>query len=207
MRLFILIIAVLSASSVWAEKAGFYIGAGITSSNYMSPDDDDFNDIFEDEKTTGWRGEFGYIWDLGKPGGFHLGIAGAYDNFGKAEIEENFGYEYARASFEAQALSVMVVIEQELASWVDFVFKAGPASVNYDIGASYQFYYPVGGYYGDSDSQSETELGGTMIIGFTFFPTDFLAIELARQGMAYIESDSDDRYGAGTWSASLQYRF
>ncbi len=210
MKRIVIALLILASGTAWADKAGFYLGVGITSSTYSSPDDDDFTDIFEDERSSGWRGELGYIWDLGKPGGFHLGVAGTYDNFGEVTREEHFGVEYAKVSFEAQAFSVLVVIEQELASWADFVFKVGPASVNYEFEASYLIFdpsFPFGPY--GSESDSSTEIGGTMILGFTFFPTDFLAIELARQGTAFVDSqyDENNAYAAGTWSASLQYRF
>ncbi len=124
----------LLVGPVLADKAGPYVGLGVTSNVYGSSGDDDFDSLFEDERVTGWRLEGGYIWDLGKPGGFHLGVVGAYNDFGKATIEEYYcSVCKAELSVQAQALSVLLVIEQEIASWVDFVFKVGPSAVAYDV--------------------------------------------------------------------------
>ena len=191
----------LLAGPVLADKAGPYVSLGVTSNVYGSVDDDDFDSLFEDERVTGWRLEGGYIWDLGKPGGFHLGVVGAYNDFGKATIEEYYcSVCRVELSVQAQALSVLLVIEQEIASWVDFVFKVGPAAVDYEI--------ELTGYY--QDSESSTEPGVTAVIGFTFFPTEFLAIELASQGTAFVYDyayGGDEVYTASSLSLSLQYRF
>ena len=191
----------LLAGPVLADKAGPYVGLGVTSNVYGSVDDDDFDSLFEDERVTGWRLEGGYIWDLGKPGGFHLGVVGAYNDFGKATIEEYYcSVCREELSVQAQALSVLLVIEQEIASWVDFVFKVGPAAVDYEI--------ELTGYY--RGSESSTEPGVTAVIGFTFFPTEFLAIELASQGTAFVYDyayGGDEVYTASSLSLSLQYRF
>jgi opacity protein-like surface antigen len=206
MRLLIVLLGVLSVTSAWADKDGFYLGAGISSNIYSSSDDDDFNDVFEDERSIGGRLEFGHLWDVAQPGGLHIGVAATYDSFGEVErAEKRFG-EYARVSFDAQAFSVLFVIEQELVSWVDIVFKIGPSSVNTKMAGNIG-YNTASGYYVFSDSESQTEIGGTAIIGLTFFPTNYLAIELARQGTVYVDSDTDDACGAGSWSISLQYRF
>ena len=48
------------------------------------------------------------------------------------------------------------------------------------------------------------------MIGFTFFPTEFLAIELASQGTAFVYDyayGGDEVYTASSLSLSLQYRF
>jgi hypothetical protein len=212
MRHFIIALLILSSCSAWAEKAGLYIGAGISASNYSSPDNDEFKDAFEDERTNGWRAELGYIWDLGKPGGFHMGVAGTYDDFGKAKGDtqyfDAFGPRTLSGEVEARALSVLLVIEQEIVKWVDFVFKIGPAFVDYDRDAT-DTWYSGGTEIKEPLSESSSEVGASMALGFTFFPTDYLAIEVARQGMAFVTSDSDedDAITAGTWSASLQYRF
>ena len=191
----------LLAGPVLADKAGPYVGLGVTSNVYGSVDDDDFDSLFEDERVTGWRLEGGYIWDLGKPGGVHLGVVGAYNDFGTATIEEYYcSVCREELSVQAQALSVLLVIEQEIASWVDFVFKVGPAAVDYEI--------ELTGYY--RGSESSTEPGGTAVIGFTFFPTEFLAIELASQGTAFVYDyayGGDEVYTASSLSLSLQYRF
>ena len=196
----------LLAGPVLADKAGPYVSLGVTSNVYGSVDDDDFDSLFEDERVTGWRLEGGYIWDLGKPGGFHLGVVGAYNDFGKATIEEYYcSVCREELSVQAQALSVLLVIEQEIASWVDFVFKVGPSAVAYDV--DWTDYY-IGGYY--QDSESSTEPGVTAVIGFTFFPTEFLAIELASQGTAFVYDyayGGDEVYTASSLSLSLQYRF
>lgn len=205
-------ILLLVSVNAYSDKAGLYIGAGLTSTVFSSTDDDDFKDLFEDERATGWRAEIGYIWDLGKPGGFHLGVAGTYDNTGKAERKESIPGVSATASVEATAVAVQLVIEQEMASWADFIFKVGPTSINYKVKGSAECYlsscYPYYGRY--SDSVSETKPGATMSIGVAFFPADFLAIELARQGTAFVYDNDfgeDYTYTAGTWSLSLQYRF
>jgi len=196
----------LLVGPVLADKAGPYVSLGVTSNVYGSVDDDDFDSLFEDERVTGWRLEGGYIWDLGKPGGFHLGVVGAYNDFGKATI----GDYWAELSVQAQALSVLLVIEQEIAPWVDFVFKVGPAAVRYEVDYEYwnYAYYPYGPYL--QYSESSTEPGATAVIGFTFFPTEFLAIELASQGTAFVydyASGGDEVYTASSLSLSLQYRF
>ena len=83
---------------------------------------------------------------------------------------------------------------------MDFVFKVGPAAVDYEI--------ELTGYY--RGSESSTEPGATAVIGFTFFPTEFLAIELASQGTAFVldyDYEDDEVYTVSSLSLSLQYRF
>lgn len=203
MRHAIWIVLILASNMVWAEKAGLYLGAGVTTNTYKSQNDY-FDDRVEDERATGWKVELGYIWDLGKPGGFHLGVAATYNDFGTIKAGENNPYSYyypdTEIKFDANAFAVMVVLEQEIASWVDFVFKIGPASVDYQIEEP---------GYGYNKKDSATELGAQAVIAFVFFPTDYLAIELASQGTSFVDSDSynDDVYSASTLSLALQYRF
>ena len=190
------------AAPAWAEKAGPYIGVGITSNVYRSSDSD-INEVFESEGTTGWRLEGGHIWDLGKPGGFHLGVVGAYNNFGQATATGELEYFTFNADVEAQAISALFVIEQEIVRWVDFVFKIGPAFVDYELrDTGYDYFY--GPY---SNNYSNTAMGTTAVIGFTFFPTQFLAIELASQGTAFLDSEvTDDVFAISSLSLSIQYR-
>ena len=63
-----------------------------------------------------------------------------------------------------------------------FLALSFPAVVDFEAEETWTLRDPLapGGFYRESFSDSDSEVGGTMVIGFTFFPTDYLAIELAR---------------------------
>ena len=216
---FITLIFLVAAGSLapaaHASKDGIYVGIGITTTSYRGNSSDSFVRVVEDERVTGWRGEVGYIWDLGKTGGFQMGVAGTFNDFGKVSNTEQDGPNTTDVSLDASALSVYFVIEQEMATWVDFVFKVGPSLINYEATSCCT---AIGGR--DIVDQRETRIGGTGIIGFTFFPTQHIGIELAAQVTSWLTGDLrnieteddfydyiDSRVAARTLSASFQYRF
>lgn len=205
-RIFSVVLLLVVSNVVWADKAGFYLGLGTQVSSFTS-DNDFLDDTFGKESASGWRGEFGYIWDVGREGGLHMGIAGAYDDFGTMKGDGDvivyypgIGWLPGQEEFElsGEALSVYFVLEQEIASWVDFVFKVGPSVVQSDVKGANQ---------DDSDTQAGLGLG----IAFTFFPVPNFGIELASQGHAYVDdsegSSDNDVSAVGTYSLTLQYRF
>ena len=213
MRFGVVLLLSFVVSSASADKAGLYAGLGLLRGGYADSVSR-VNDAFEGEAANGWRAEVGYIWDIGKPGGFHLGLSGAYDNFGKLKGQTNpyFSIPAQDLELEGQAFSVYFVGEQQLARWCHFVFKVGPTIVSSDLESS-----AVSSPFSSSDS--ETDAGVGAVIAFTFFPIEQLAIELANQGHVYIyESDRTNTYnyydntdydgaGFGNLSLSLQYRF
>ena len=49
---------------------------------------------------------------------------------------------------------------------------------------------------------------GAAYIGFVFFPTEYIGIEVAAQNTGFVETDDDDNiYNVSSLSASVQYRF
>jgi hypothetical protein len=76
------------------------------------------------------------------------------------------------------------VIEQEIARWVDFVGKAGMGAANYD-------------YNDDLGLDiSSTEPSFSAALGFVFFPTDYLGIELLAEMVSFdYEYRGCDYYG------------
>ena len=198
-----------------ASKEGIYVGVGITSTSYHGDSSDSFVRAVDDERVTGGRAEVGYVWDLGKPGGFHLGVVGAYDGLGKVSGSTDNGINTVDVSLDASALSVYFLIEQEIASWVDFVFKVGPSLVDYRVKSCCSAISNK-----TIIDDKETKGASAVVIGFTFFPTENIGIELAGQAISWFTGDfrdvedSDTFYDyvdslvtARTLSASVQYRF
>jgi hypothetical protein len=215
MRFGVVLLLSFVVSSAWADKAGLYAGLGVLRGGYADSIVR-IDDAFEDETSNGWRAEVGYIWDIGKPGGFHMGVSGAYDDFGKLKGRTNpfFNIPAMDLEIEGRAFSVYFVGEQQLARWCHFVFKVGPTVVSTDLESSI-----VTSSRSSSDGQTDTGVGA--VIAFTFFPMEQLAIELASQGHVYVyESDRTntnssyyydntdyDGAGFGNLALSLQYRF
>lgn len=202
-RHLLLLMLLLQPLSLMADKPGLYLGAGISLSTYRVVSTQ-LDISFEGETTTGWRAEAGYIWDTGKPGGFHLGIAGIYDDLGSISLEDDsFTISSGVFNYHTKLISVVFVMEQEIAYWVDFIFKVGPAYGYYDSRES--------GLWLSGDPFDYRESGGglghSIHCGFIFFPTPKFAIELSGQG-AYFIADGDlyDAHGAASLVATLQYR-
>lgn len=202
------------ASTAHAAKDGWYAGIGISTNAYRSNDSSSFVRVVEDEQTTGWRAEFGHIWDLGKAGGFQIGVAGAYDDLGKVSASEQNGDRNTDVSIEASALTAYFVIDQEIASWVDFVFKVGPSVIDYEAESCCTLTNTA------QIDDRKTRVGGAAAIAFVFFPTQNIGIELSAQAFSWYTGnlseveDEDDFYNyldsrvaARSLSASLQYRF
>ena len=205
----------VAAPGAHASKEGIYLGVGISTTTYRGNSSDSFVRAVDDERVTGWRGEMGYVWDLGKPGGFHLGVTGAIDRLGEVSGEGQDGPNSVDVSLDATAFTVYFLIEQEIARWVDFVFKVGPSLVDYEVQSCCK---AIGN--DDIIDEKETRFGGAAVIGFTFFPTENIGIELAAQAISWYTGDFrdvededtfydylDSRVAARTLSASFQYRF
>ena len=73
----VILLGALLAQPVSADKDGFFVGAGVSLNSFRGLSDDAFFDVIEDERSLGWRAEFGFIWDIGRTGGFQLGASGA----------------------------------------------------------------------------------------------------------------------------------
>ena len=193
--------ALLPATLAAADKQGFYIGAGISRATYRISTDLDTD--LRGSRVTGGRVEAGYIWDVGRAGGFRLGVAGTYDRWGEAEETSAEYGGTVRERFRAQLVAVNCVLQQEIAPWVDFVFKVGPGYGSFDAEAE----YPVSTDPPEADSGDG--LGGSYIAGFDFFPAQHLALEIAAQ-VNWFTPRGDyllDAEAVAALSASLQYRF
>ena len=187
-----------------ADKAGFYLGAGVSVATYRISTN--LESSFESSRTQGWRTEAGYIWDVGRSGGFHLGVAGTFDQWG--EIEESganaFGGEWT-ARVQARVVAITVVLEQEIAQWVDFVFKTGPSYGYISLEETYS-YDPS--FPSQTHRDSGEGVGGEYIAGFAFFPANHFAVELAAQGNWFVHNEGYfEATAVGALSLSLQYRF
>jgi hypothetical protein len=135
-----------------------------------------------------------------------LGVAGTFDQW--SEIEESGAYASGAewtARVQARVAAVTVVLEQEITPWVDFVFKTGPSYGYISLEETYS-YDPA--FPSETRSDSGEGVGGEYIAGFTFFPADHFAVELAAQGNWFVHSEGYfDATAVGALSLSLQYRF
>lgn len=206
-----------------------HLGAGITSNQYQFPRSHNPYYVFDDDRTTAWRAEVGYLWDPGKSGGFHLGLAGVYNDLGELK-QNNAGtshypgdgnipgftdYYDIQFKYSAQTFGVLLVVEQEITRWMDFVFKIGPAYLQYELKTDSTVYTEYTDlseprdYSHDWKSDSE-EYGALAQIGLTFFPIEQLGLELAMQTIGW-QTDrypgANDWYYVNTLSLSAQYRF
>jgi opacity protein-like surface antigen len=221
-RKFGLILLATLATGAQASKDGLYLGIGLTSTTYRSNASGSFVRVIDDQRVSGWRGEAGYIWDIGKPGGFQLGVAGAYDDLGRASDTGEFQGDTTDVRLEASTWTAYFVIDQEIESWVDFIFKVGPSLVDYDVNVCCS-------EDGSNLDKRQVKPGFTSAAGFAFFPTQNIAIEVAGQFTTWLTGDRDDfrdvdfedneeikeaildfldsRVTSLTWTASFQYRF
>jgi len=210
MRIPATIVLAIAATSAWASKDGMYVAAGLSTNSYRGNDSDSFVRIVDDERATGFRLEIGHIWDLGKPGGFQLGVAGAFDRFGAVSNSKSG----TSVDLEASALTAYFVIDQVLTEWLDFTFKVGPSGVSYQAEAC------CNALGGDIVDERKSRFGTSAVIGLVFFPTQNIGIELAAQATSWFTGDlrdiedEDDFYDyldtrvvARSLSASVQYRF
>lgn len=180
-----------TTSGVNASEPGLYMGLGVSSNTYNSNENTVYSNLLEDERSTGWRAEIGHIWEIGKPGGTQLGVSGAYNSFGKVsnsgavDITEGFRRQ-GEASLEANAFSAYFVLQQVLAPWVDFTFKVGPSIVGYEAEMC------CNRFGNDLIDEKKTRFGASAVIGFTFYPTQHFAIELAGQSFAWLDEVTTD---------------
>ncbi|MDH4050560.1 MAG: hypothetical protein OEU93_03220 [Rubrivivax sp.] len=196
-------LAMWPAMPTAADKQGFYIGAGISAATYRISTDLDSG--MKGSRVAGGRLEAGHVWDVGRAGGFRLGVAVAYDHWGEAEDTRVDYHGTVRETFRARFVAVNCVLQQEIAPWVDFVFKAGPGFGSFD--ARREYLEPVHPY--PPESSSGEGLGGSYIAGFDFFPVPHLVLEIAGQVNWFTPGGSYflDAVGVAALSGSLQYRF
>lgn len=219
----------LASNLAWAGKPGLYLGAGITTNQYQFPSNHNPVFAFDDEWQTGWRAELGYIWDLGKAGGFQLGVAGTYNDLTKAENSRTWNasvppdgdfpgftiFGESKTTFDAQAFGVLLVIQQELLAWMDLAFKIGPAYVQSTLTEQSNAVSIINGetepnLLPGSYRKKADEWGGLAQLGLIFYPMEQLGIEVAVQNIGWQQSDiydTDDWYHSNTLSLSAQYRF
>lgn len=157
--------------------------------------------IPEDNDMTGYGAFVGYIWDVGKEGGFLLGTKLKYESLGAVEAEERRLYsrvvngqrEYLVTTEDVsetiQSGSAMFVGEQNLGKYVKFFFAVGLGATDGDFGVSEE-------------------------IGFNFrMGPSPVWLSLAYHGYAWVrESESyyDDDYLTSSYrsvAASLNFRF
>lgn len=189
----LLSLAIITSPALAAKDGGF-VGIGIGSTEFRS-DDSQVDDSFKGERKTSWRLEGGYIWDIGKPGGFMLGVAGAYDNFGSIKVDDD-DLPNVDWKVESSAITAYFVGQQEIAEWVDFSFKIGPSIIYNKLEVN------ISNWSGDGDG---TYGGVGSMIGFTFYPSEQFAIELASHSVAFV--DNSDVFMFRTLGVNLQYRF
>lgn len=195
-----LVLMLMSVSTFAANdvsRQGFYVGLGYGMSFYDSSEDEVFSDVIGGNAAHGWQLEGGYMWDIGRTGGWHLGVEGMYANRGP--LGETAGGS-SKFDFDVDVLAAMFVTDYEIASWVDLLLKVGVASVTYDAEAT--VYYP----YVYNYSESDTSAGAIYSVGFAFYPTQRISVELAQQGMGFTSTD-DTAYTSSTTSVSLRYQF
>ena len=198
-------VLVAACPLAFADRAGWYIGAGVSVAEFQLAHQD-LRSSFRGTRTNGWRVEGGYLWDPGRAGGFHLGVQATFDDW--AAVEKSG--EYVEGSHwddrvKIHAATVQVMLEQELVSWLDFVFRAGPSYALVDVSVSRT---PAGGLQGYSDEADIGSLGARLSIGLLFFPLQRLSIELAAEGSGYLVSGGFfNTLSLGALSTSLQYRF
>ena len=214
MRIVSSLILLALCQPAMAAKDGMYLAIGISGSSYVNHSGDSFLRVVDGERAGGWRAEIGHIWDLGKAGGFQLGVAGAFDHFGEVSDSGRFGDETGEVELDARALSAYFVIDQELTRWLDFMFKIGPAGIEYQARAC------CTAQGRDIVDERKSRLGASSVIGLVFFPAEHIGIELAAQATAWYTGDLrdveteddlydylDTRVAARSLSASFQYRF
>lgn len=156
----------------------------------------------EDNKQTGYGAFVGYIWDVGKEGGFMLGLKGKYENLGDVDSTEyqlfyrivDGDRQYLVTSEEAsetlQSGSVLFTGEQNIGRYVKFYFSVGPAVT-------------------DGDPSAAQEVG----FNFRMGPSP-VWLSLAYHGYAWIRED-DNPYTSNEYTtnyyraaaASLNFRF
>ena len=208
------VLLITMTMAVQASKEGMYVGLGVSSTAYRSNASDSFISVVDDQRVTGWQGEVGHIWDLGKPGGFQMGVSGVYNRLGEVSDSERRGDSLQAVSFDASALTAYLVIQQVLAPWVDFVFKVGPSLVDYEAQVCCE---ELGE---QSVDERKTRFGGGAAVAFTFYPTESIGIEIGGQFISWYTGDLrdieeeddlydflDSRVSARTITAALQYRF
>jgi len=71
----------------------------------------------------------GYIWDVGKQGGFHLGLKGKYSDLGTLD-REVWRNGWAKDDEDYQGGALLFVGEQDIGRFVKFWFAIGPGVVN-----------------------------------------------------------------------------
>ena len=198
----VLLLPALPLTEASAEAAGWYLGGGVSVATYRVSTRLDSD--LAGSRTFGWRLEGGHTWDPGRSRGFQLGIAATFDQWNETEqTNEVSGRGELTSKASIRALSISFLLQQEVAKWVDFVFKIGPTYggleaeefVRYSDGSNYQ------------DEFSREGWGGQYVAGLLFFlPRDF-AIEVAAQGNWFLLDGYFDAAAVGALSTSVQYRF
>jgi hypothetical protein len=201
--LLLLTISIFQFSSASAdEKAGWFLGAGISLATYRADVGNELSLV--GSWTPGWRLEAGYIWDVGSAGGFHLGIVGNYDDFLASTVKGEVWTGRAELQFESDMFALSVLLEQEIARWIDFVFRIGPGYGTYTFDESYsEQHHPLSPY-----SETSSGTGWVYQLGLAFFPGANIAVETNLFANWVISSDHVlDAWAVAGVVTTLQYRF
>jgi len=203
MRIHYLAAMTLALTASWSvhaavDRSGGYLGIGLSLAAFET--DSLYTTIeLSSESVTGWRLEGGYIWDVGYPGGFRLGVAAGYDNWGEARGTQEDYFRREVLQFKAESLAINLVLSQAISKSVDFLFKLGPAYVNYDFEES-KVIYSVSEERQER-SESDTSIGASFSSGFAFYPARKVALDFAAQVVVI------DIAIGGSLSMTVGYRF
>lgn len=97
---------------------------------------------YDDLKLDGYELSFGYIWDVGKEGGFELGMKAKAAKIGSLDKQELILWIDSRTIvYEEKAVDLtgymaMFVGEQNIGDFVKFYFAVGPGAVDGELGAA-----------------------------------------------------------------------